>query len=406
MNYFTFVGNHDFIDASRAGYGAALSIFLQYQSDIDTVFLFITAPRRGEPVNYRDIADQNKAIMLREKPEVEVHFVSIDLANPIDFDLVYPVMLDATQKIFENEEIRSRHKIINITSGTPTMTACWVLLHKSGLIPNSRLVQSFESKYARSEGKTTQEVNFEIDDFPQISVPKELKRRLTIATREKKQLTERLNALELDRQIPELVGQSEAIREIKELILNDIDAETHVLILGERGTGKQVVADAIWRLYHREDDTSLTICDCGTLSETLLLSELFGHTRGAFTSATEDRVGLLRQCENRMLFLDEIGNLPMNGQRALLRFVADGEVRPLGSDAVHHVDAQVIAATNKNIHDSTLFAQDLKDRFDEIIELPPLRSRREDIPVLVDHFLPIYTKKQGLRSPLTLHKEV
>jgi transcriptional regulator with AAA-type ATPase domain len=229
---------------------------------------------------------------------------------------------------------------------------------------------------------------------------------LTIATRENRRLAEQLNASKLDRMIPELVGQSKPIREIKEQILKDIDAETHVLILSERGTGKQVVADAIWRLYHRKYDKSLTTCDCGALSETLVISELFGHKKGTFTGATDDREGLLKQCDDRMLFLDEIGNLPMNGQQALLRYVNDGEVRPLGSNIVHKVKTQIIAATNKNINDPTLFAQDLKDRFDEIIELPSLRHRKDDIPMLINHFLRIYSKKQDLRTPLMLRREV
>ncbi len=406
MIFLTFVGNHDLIDKSKEGYGAVLTTFLQYKEKITGVYIFVTTSKITDRVNYREIAEQNKAIMLAEKPGVNIKFVSVDLANPVDFNLVYPTLLNATQKLLDHENIKSQEKIINITSGTPTMTTCWVLLHKSGLIPNSRLIQSFEAIYARERGKSTQEVNLEIDDFPHITAPEELKRRLTIAMRENRRLVEQLNVSELDRMIPELVGQSKPIREIKEQILKDIDAETHVLILGERGTGKQVVADAIWRLYHRGHDKSLTTCDCGALSETLVISELFGHKKGTFTGATDDRDGLLKQCADRMLFLDEIGNLPMNGQQALLRYVNDGEVRPLGSNIVHKVKTQIIAATNKNINDPTLFAQDLKDRFDEIIELPSLRHRKDDIPILVNLFLRIYSKKQDLRTPLMLRREV
>lgn len=406
MIYLTLVGNHDALDNSREGYGAALTIFLQYKKLISDVYIFVTSSKGTDRVNYKEIAENSKAIMLAEKPQINVKLVTIDLPNPVDFDLVYPNLLHETQKLLDREDIKAREKIINITSGTPTMTTCWVLLHKSGLIPNSKLIQSFETKYARERGKSTQEVNLEIDDFPQITAPEELKRQLTIISRKNVQLTEKLNVSDLDRQLPEIVGQSRPIREIKEQIMKDIDAETHVLILGERGTGKQVVAEAIWRLYHREKDKELTTFDCGAFSETLLLSELFGHKRGAFTGATEERTGLLKQCDNRMLFLDEIGNFPMNGQQALLRFVSDGEFRPLGSNAVHKVETQIIAATNKNIHDSTLFAQDLKDRFDEIIELPPLRQRKEDIPLLINHFLLIFSKKQGTRTPLTLRQEV
>lgn len=406
MIFLTFVGNHDLVEESRESYGAVLSIFLNYREKISDVYIFVTSSRRTDRVNYREIAESNKAIMLAEKPGVNATLVPIDLLNPVDFDLVYPILLHETQKLLEGEEIKAQEKIINITSGTPTMTTCWVLLHKSGLIPNSRLIQSFEQRFARERGKSTQEVNLEIDDFPQITAPEELKRQLTIVRRKNTQLARQLNDSELDRQIPEIVGQSKVIREIKEQILNEIDAETHVLILGERGTGKQVGADAIWRLHHREGDTELQIFDCGTLPENLIESELFGHKKGAFTDAKEDKPGLLTECKDRMLFLDEIGNLPMRGQQALLRYLQFGEVRQVGSNVAVKTQTQIIAATNKNIDDSSLFAQDLKDRFHETIVLPSLRSRKEDIPLLSDHFLRIYSKKQGLRIPLTLHKEV
>jgi transcriptional regulator with AAA-type ATPase domain len=159
-------------------------------------------------------------------------------------------------------------------------------------------------------------------------------------------------------------------------------------------------------LYHREGDTKLTTFDCGAFPENLVVSELFGHKKGAFTGATEDRMGLLKQCHKKMLFLDEIGNLPPNGQDALLRYVERGEIRPLGSGGVQKVNTQIIAATNKKIHDSTLFAQDLKDRFHEMVEIPSLRDRKEDIPLLVDHFLRVYSKKQHNAASLSLKREV
>ncbi len=158
----------------------------------------------ADRVNYQEIAESSKAIMLAEKPKVNVSLVTVDLPNPVDFDLVYPTLLHETQELLEREEIKAREKIINITSGTPTMTTCWVLLHKSGLLPNSKLTQSLEAKYARERGKSTQVVNLEIDDFPQITAPEQLKRQLTIVNRKNIQLAERLNASELDRQIPSL----------------------------------------------------------------------------------------------------------------------------------------------------------------------------------------------------------
>ena len=336
--------------------------------------------------------------MLAENPGLYVTLIDINLQNPIDFDLVYPVMLNETQKLFEDQSLREAEKIINVTSGTPTMTACWVLFHKSGLIPNSRLIQAFETKYARERGCSTQEVNLDIDDFPQISAPTVLKRQITIINREKEKLSEKIRINEIDQKIPEIVGRSKVIQELKKQILFDIDKSTHVLITGERGTGKQVVAEAIWRLYHKENDNQLKTFDCGTFSKDLVTSELFGYVKGAFTGANDTRNGILKECDQRILFLDEIGNLPIEGQNALLRYLTNGEIRKIGSQEVEIIKTQIIAATNKNINDSTLFAQDLKDRFDETTELPPLRSRPDDIPLLINNFIALYSQK-----PLILH---
>lgn len=392
MIYLSFVGNHDDLKKDDFGIGPALTIFLSFKKQIEHVIIFVIPTKKHSSVDYRQIAEQNKIRILSEKPDVKIEIIPIDLSNPVDFDLVYPVMLNETQKLIDENGLRENEKIINITSGTPTMTTCWVLLQKSGLIPNAKLIQSFETKYARERGRSTQQVNLEIDDFPQIEAPDVLKRQLTIVSREKEQFADKIKQTELDEKIPELIGQSRQIRSIKEQILYDINETTHVLITGDRGTGKQVVANAIWRLYHQKSDINLTTFDCGTFSRDLIVSDLFGYQKGAFTGATQDNPGILRKCNSKMLFLDEIGNLPLDGQNALLRYVNDGEIRKIGSSEVEKIHTQIIAATNKDINDSTLFAQDLKDRFDEVIELPALKNHKEDIPFLIAHFISHYAK--------------
>ncbi|MCB0263257.1 MAG: sigma 54-interacting transcriptional regulator [Calditrichaeota bacterium] len=389
MIYLTFIGNHDRIDPAGESTGAVLTIFRQYREQITQVFMLVTPQKTQASVNYRQIADQIAGIMAAEKPDIQISVVQIPLNNPVDFDLVYPTLLHEIQSILEGRNLFTFPKLINITSGTPTMTTCWVLLQQSGILTNAKLVQSFETRHARERGRSTQEVNLDIDDFPQINAPDALRRQLTVLSRQYKQLSERLHADELDEQVPDLIGKSPAIREVKAQILQDVTSDTHVLIIGERGTGKQIVANEIWQHYHRTGDSQLLTFDCGSLPENLIESELFGHVKGAFTGATEDKLGILQQSQGRMIFLDEIGNLPRNGQQALLRFINNGELRQIGSSSVQKVKAQVIAATNQNIDDPTLFAQDLKDRFDERIFLPPLRERREDIPMLIRHFLQI-----------------
>lgn len=205
--------------------------------------------------------------------------------------------------------------------------------------------------------------------------------------------------------MPELIGQSESLREIKEKILHDIDNETHILILGEPGTGKEEVARAVWRLHHRDTDDELTTYNCSGFSDDLIVSGLFGHKKGAFTGADADKTGILKKCDGKMVFLDEIGNLPIRSQQVLLRVLQFGEIQPVGSDHVDRVDVPIIAATNKDIDDPQVFAQDLKGRFYDSIVMPPLRDRREDIPLLANHFLNIFSKQKNL-APLMLGDDV
>jgi len=310
----------------------------------------------------------------------------MDLDNPVDFELVYKIMLDETQNVIEKDKLNNEEKIINITSGTPTMTTCWVLLQKSGLIPNAKLIQSFEAKFQQKYGKTCEEVDLSIDDFPEIKTPSEAKRTLNRVKREIKILKDEKSIAEKDDAIPRLIGKSTKIREIKEEILEWIDKDTHVLILGERGTGKDVVAKAIWDVYRKETDKEFNQFDCGQLESNLITSQLFGYEKGAFTGATQRKKGIVELIDGKMLFLNEIGNLSLEGQNKLLGIVEKGQGMRVGGDRPYYSQIQVVAATNKDVNDETIFKADLKDRFDVIIELPPLRERQGDIRLLIDYF--------------------
>ena len=385
MKYFTLIGNHDAIGPETVGFGAALTIFMTYLEKIDGAYIFSTPDKPHFP--YKQMAEKTMRHMQQEKKELPVVVIEMDLGNPVNFDLVYKVMLDETQKVIESDGIEDDNKIINITSGTPTMTTCWVLLQKSGLIPNAMLVQSFEKRYQRLYGKTCQEVDLDIDDFPEIKSSNGIKIELDRTKAEVKILKEEKSVKEIDESIPSIVGCSPVIRDIKEQITRLIDSKTHVLILGEPGTGKEVVARAIWNQHRNEIDKDLNVFDCGTFSKDLILSELFGHERGAFTGADRDKQGIIEQCNGKMLYLDEIGNIPRDNQSVMMRFLQFGEWRKVGSERVNKSNVQIIAATNKNIDDPSVFAPDLRDRFDENILLPPLRERKEDIKLLADHFL-------------------
>lgn len=208
-----------------------------------------------------------------------------------------------------------------------------------------------------------------------------------------------------------ILGQSPKMRAIFELIQTIAPQSSRVLITGESGTGKELVARAIHENSQRAQAPFITI-NCGAFPETLLESELFGYMKGAFTGANENRQGLFQAAHGGTLFMDEIGNMSLTMQVKLYRVLQEGKVRPLGSNEEIDVDVRVIAATNKEFEKEIAegrFREDLYYRLSVIpIQLPPLRERREDIPLLARHFLEGFRKSMekpvaGI-SPETLRR--
>ena len=187
-----------------------------------------------------------------------------------------------------------------------------------------------------------------------------------------------------------MVGASAALHKVTDLIRRVAASTAPVLLLGETGTGKELVARAIHAESARKEAPFVAV-NCAALPEALLESELFGHVRGSFTGATQTRRGLFVEANGGTLLLDEIGDMPMVLQAKLLRVIETGEIRSLGSDAPRKTDVRVIAATNRDLPElvrESRFRQDLYFRLKVVpIEIPPLRDRREDIPLLLAHFL-------------------
>ncbi len=192
-----------------------------------------------------------------------------------------------------------------------------------------------------------------------------------------------------------IIGQSPKMRAIFELIQTIAPQSSRVLITGESGTGKELVARAIHENSMRAQAPFITI-NCGAFPETLLESELFGYMKGAFTGANENRQGLFQAAHGGTLFMDEIGNMSLTMQVKLYRVLQEGKVRPLGSTEEVDVDVRVIAATNKDFEKEIAegrFREDLYYRLSVIpIQLPSLRERKEDIPLLARHFLERFRK--------------
>ncbi|KUG26482.1 response regulator of zinc sigma-54-dependent two-component system [hydrocarbon metagenome] len=195
-----------------------------------------------------------------------------------------------------------------------------------------------------------------------------------------------------------IIGKSEPMKKVFDLIKQVAPTNSNVLVSGKSGTGKELVAKAIHFNSLRKDQIFLPI-NCGAISENLIESELFGHRKGSFTGATEEKQGLFKVADGGTLLLDEIGDLPLNLQVKLLRAIEDKQFLPVGGTKHIQTNVRIIAATNQNLYEKTKkgdFREDLFYRLNVVeIKLPSLNERKDDIPLLVNHFIEKYCNEMG-----------
>ncbi len=205
----------------------------------------------------------------------------------------------------------------------------------------------------------------------------------------------------------QMVGRSPGMIEVMKTIARVAPSQASILIFGETGTGKELVARTVHQFSDRSKNKFVGV-NCSALAEGLLESELFGHVKGAFTGAVSARPGLIREAEGGTLFLDEVGDISAALQARLLRTLQEKEVLPVGSETPVPVDVRVVAATHRDLSAMVRdgrFREDLYYRLNVVtITLPPLRDRRQDIPLLIDHFLQLLAEKHG-RGPVGLDRE-
>lgn len=203
--------------------------------------------------------------------------------------------------------------------------------------------------------------------------------------------------------IYEIVGESEAIKKVKEMIDKVAPTEARVLITGSNGTGKELVAHQIHEKSNRAKGPFVEV-NCAAIPSELIESELFGHEKGSFTSAIKQRIGKFEQANGGTLFLDEIGDMSLSAQSKVLRALQENRISRVGSDKDIHVNVRVIAATNKNIRkeiENNTFREDLYHRLSVIlIHVPDLNEREEDIPLLADHFNSIICSEYGMSKKI------
>ena len=207
-----------------------------------------------------------------------------------------------------------------------------------------------------------------------------------------------LKSREKDRRSEGMLGESPAMRRLESQLRKVVDTRVTVLVEGETGTGKELVASAV-HYWSQRSDQLFVAQNCAAMPENLLESELFGHKRGAFTGATEEKKGLFELADGGTLFLDEVGEMPLSLQAKLLRVLQEGEVRPIGSNRTKRVDVRIVAATNRRLEDEVKvgrFREDLYYRLQVFpLRLPPLRERGDDILLLANHFLERYAREFG-----------
>ena len=196
-----------------------------------------------------------------------------------------------------------------------------------------------------------------------------------------------------------IIGNSESIREVLDLIAQIAPVDITVLVSGESGTGKEIVAKAIHKFSKRSQDNMITV-NCGAIPAGIIESELFGHKKGSFTGANEDRKGYFETAHKGTIFLDEIGETPLETQVKLLRVLEAGEFMRVGDSKTLYTDVRIIAATNKDLQDlvkKNQFRQDLFFRLKTVqVGLPPLRNRIEDISQLVERFALEFTRENDI----------
>ncbi|MFC1716336.1 sigma-54-dependent transcriptional regulator [Candidatus Poribacteria bacterium] len=204
-----------------------------------------------------------------------------------------------------------------------------------------------------------------------------------------------------------IIGESNVMKRLLDDVCIAAQSSSTVLIRGESGTGKELIAKAIHYNSPRRDKVLITL-NCACFPSELIEDELFGHRKGSFTNANQDRMGAFEESDGGTIFLDEIGEMPMEMQPRLMRVLEQKEVKRIGENRVKNIDVRVVAATNKDLEDATVkstFRGDLFERLNVIsIYLPPLRERKEDIPLLVDHFVETFNKEtskkiRGVTSP-------
>ncbi len=320
---------------------------------------------------------------------------NIDIPDPTDYEALFLRMSGLCREILE--EYRDQKPVCSIAtaSGTPQMQTVWFLLAQSGLVP-ATLLKITPPRFLRPGQKAVSEIRLSLKSFPRITLPSPETLEIAATYLRKEKLEAEREELVREFSGLQMIGRSPVLTKVMETVRAAALYDSAVLIQGETGTGKELVARAIHFNSTRKTEPMITV-NCAAIPETLVESELFGHEKGAFTGADRQKKGKFELADRGTIFLDEIGDMPLPAQAKILRVLQDKAITRVGGDKIIPADVRVIAATNRNLTERIAegkFREDLYYRLRVIdIPVPALRERREDIPLLVEYFLDRHNRR-------------
>ena len=372
----SFVGYRDPYPAGTEENGPLLSLLEAMQ--FDRVVLFCTGS------DYLERARSIQEITTARSAGIRFSFVNLELKSVVDYEEIYLALRRSTGQLLEGIEHQRPQLSVLLDPGTPQMQTSWFLLVRSGQL-EARLLQGVPPRFAAGIYKV-KEVRLDQSVLPEVRPSTPETASAPPAARADAAASEGW----INSGAPRMVGRASVFLQLLESAARVAQYDVSVLIRGETGSGKGMLA----RLLHQHSGRSkgpFLALNCSAITASLAESELFGHAKGAFTGATADRLGQFRAAEGGTVFLDEIGDLPAELQPKLLRVLEEKVVVPVGEERLHPVDVRIIAATNRNLEQmiqSGEFRRDLYERLNQTtLLLPALRERSEDLPALIETFL-------------------
>jgi transcriptional regulator with GAF, ATPase, and Fis domain len=380
----TFTGSHDpFSSGAQSGDASAGPVLAAVAELKPTEVYLLTTPRMAER------SDETAKAIKERHATIRVHMLDVPLKDPTN----YIGILRQIRRHFlgiSRTHAGSRF-FVQISSGTPQMHACWLLLVASGEIP-ATIIQTIPPEFIPEGSSCVREIDLQKADFPHVSL------RFDGAEHSGEDDLSRISA-ELG-----IIGSDPAfLSPLGEAATYAEYDEIHVLLMGETGTGKELFTKLIHRMSSRSSRALVTV-NCSSIPSELVESQLFGHRKGAFTGAISDNEGKFKAADGGILFLDELGELSLSAQAKLLRALEHGEIETVGSSKISKVNVRVVAATNRDLRKMVsegAFREDLYQRFGATVSLPSLRQRRADIAPLANHILQEWNQRHKKQRSLS-----